>query len=129
MPKIAKEVAEQEFERFIGAMDIDLVNGMDEEDTAAVEKHRARIVGAIESGQMIINDEGEPVMAVGDDAYTFHEPRGADLQAQDSKKNGQDFGKLFAILASITNTSPKAFSKMRSRDLNTCTAVMTLMLG
>jgi hypothetical protein len=127
--KIAREVAEQEFDRFVEEMDLDLESGTDDEDKAEVDKHRGRLVRAIMGGSMVVNDSGELVYTVGEQVLTFREPTGADLQAQDAKKAGQDFGKLFAILASITGTSAKTFAAMKSRNLNVCTSVMTLMMG
>lgn len=132
--KIVKEVAEQEFTRFVEAMDLD-VNpvDMDAEDKKGFEQQKDRIISAIQSGALVINDDGEPVFTPqrtkGADAITFHEPTGASLMAMDRKKKTEDIGKLYASMGEITKTHASTFSKMKMPDLKVCMAITTLFLG
>ena len=79
--KIAKEVAEQDFNRFVEAMalEVDPTN-MDEDDHKGFTQQKDRIIRAIMSGSLVVNDNGEPVFTpqrTNDaDAITFHEPTG-----------------------------------------------------
>ena len=61
-PKISKEMAEQEFDRFLEAMDIeaDPVD-MDEDDKKGFEQQKSKLVSTIMSGSVIIDDDGQPV--------------------------------------------------------------------
>lgn len=132
--KIAKEVAEQEFQRFVDAMDLDVdPAGMDEDDKKGFQQQKDRIIAAIQSGALVVNDNGEPVFTPQRtkdvDAITFHEPTGASLMAMDRKKKTEDIGKLYAAMGDITKTHASTFSKMKMADLKVCMAVTTLFLG
>jgi len=134
MTKIAKEVAEAEFDRFTSAMDIDAeVANMDAEDKKGFNEQKDRIVKAVMSGALTVNDNGEPVFTpqrIKDaDALTFHEPTGASLMAMDRKKKTEDVGKLYATMGDMTKTHANTFSKMKMPDLKVCMAITTLFLG
>ena len=134
MSKIAKEVAEQDFNRFIEANDL-LVehDGMEKEDRESFGEQKARIVRAIAKGHLVINEDGEPVYTPqrSEDSkpLTFHEPTGASLMAMDRKKKNEDVGKLYATMGDMTRTDAKTFSSMKMADLKVCMAVTVLFLG
>lgn len=132
--KIAKEVAEQEFNRFVESMDLDVDPAdMDEDDRKGFTQQKDRVMAAIQSGALVIKDSGEPVFTpqrTNDaDAITFHEPTGASLMAMDRKKKTEDIGKLYAAMGDITKTHANVFSKMKMADLKVCMAITTLFLG
>jgi len=133
--KISLEMAEQEFMRFGDAMDLDFdTDFMDEEDRKGFEANKRRIVKAIMSGAMVVNDDGCPVYtpqkAVGDvNAITFYEPTGATYMAMDRKKKTEDMGKMIAVMADFTQTSSGILSKMKNSDFKVCLAVTLLFLG
>ncbi len=132
--KIAKEVAEQEFNRFVDSMDLDVDPAdMDEDDRKGFTQQKDRVIAAIQSGALVIKDSGEPVFTpqrTNDaDAITFHEPTGASLMAMDRKKKTEDIGKLYAAMGDITKTHANVFSKMKMADLKVCMAITTLFLG
>lgn len=132
--KIAKEVAEQEFSRFVEFMglDADLAH-MDEDDRKSFTQQKDRVVAAIQSGALVISDKGEPTFTPqrsnDTDAITFYEPTGASLIAMDRKKKTEDIGKLYAAMGDMTKTHTKVFSKMKMADLKVCMAITTLFLG
>lgn len=132
--KVAKEVAEAEFTRFVEAMDLDVDPAdMDEDDKKGFNQQRERIVSAICAGSLVINDEGEPVFTPqrtkDAEPLTFHEPTGASLMAMDRKKRNEDVGKMYSLMGEITKTHASTFSKMKMADLKVCQAVTTLFLG
>lgn len=132
--KIAKEVADQEFNRFVESMDLDVDPAdMDAEDKKGFDQQRDRVIAAIQSGALVINDSGEPVFTPqrtkDADVITFHEPTGASLMAMDRKKKTEDIGKLYAAMGEITKTHASTFSKMKMADLKVCMAITTLFLG
>lgn len=132
--KIAREVAEAEFDRFVEVMDIAASTAdMDAEDKKGFLEQKDRIVKAVMSGALIVNDNGEPVYTPARtkdaDALTFHEPTGASLMAMDRKKKTEDVGKLYATMGDMTKTHANTFSKMKMPDLKVCMAITTLFLG
>ena len=132
--KVALEVAEQEFNRFVEAMDLDVNPAdMDEDDKKGFEQQRDRVVSAIQAGTVVINDNGEPVFTPqrtkDADTITFFEPTGASLMAMDRKKKTEDIGKLYAAMGDMTKNHANVFSKMKMADLKVCMAITTLFLG
>lgn len=132
--KVAPEVAEAEFERFVEAMDLDLDTAqMDDEDRKSLEQQKSRIVSAIQKGSLVVNDIGEPVYtpirSENADAIHFREPTGASLMAMDRKKKNEDVGKMYAIMGDITGNHANRFAKMVLSDLKVCQAVTSLFLG
>lgn len=132
--KVALEVAEQEFNRFVEAMDLDVNPAdMDEDDKKGFEQQRDRVVSAIQAGTVVINDNGEPVFTPQRtkdvEPITFHEPTGASLMAMDRKKKTEDIGKLYAAMGDMTKNHANVFSKMKMADLKVCMAITTLFLG
>lgn len=134
MGKIARDVAEAEFDRFIEANAIMTVyDGMEKEDRDSFGEQKERIVQAIMSGSLAVNEDGEPVFTPQRTkdaaALTFHEPTGASLMAMDRKKKNEDIGKLYATMGDMTRTDAKTFSQMKMADLKVCMAVTVLFLG
>lgn len=131
--KIAAEVAESEFERFVSTMDLDIsTDGMDDDDKKDLSLQKGRVVASIMGGSLVINEDGEPIFTPqreDGEAITFHEPTGAALMAMDRKKQSEEISKMFAAMAAITKTHSKVFSKMKMADLKVCLAITTLFLG
>lgn len=134
MVKISVDVAEKEFDRFIDAMciDSDLTN-MGEDDIESFNEHKRKIVNAISKGDLIINENCEPVYTPkrsdNKDPITFYEPTGADLAEQDKRAKGQDHTRLFTTMGSMTKTSSSRFAKMKMYDLKICQAITVLFLA
>lgn len=132
--KVAREVAEAEFDRWAEAMDLDLdTSEMDAEDLAAFGKQKRRIVRAIERGAVVINDTGEAVFTPErssgvDGSITFHEHTGASLMAVDGKKKNEDVRKTFAVMADMTKQHPSVFSKLRGSDTKVAMALFALLM-
>lgn len=132
--KIASEVAEQEFNRFVDAMDLDVdPDGMDEEDLKGFETQKQRVIEAIKQGILVINDDGEPVFTPQRtqdiESITFYEPTGASLMAMDRRKKNEDMAKMYALMGSITKVHANTFAKMKMSDLKVCQAITILFLA
>jgi hypothetical protein len=132
--KVATEMAEQEFERFAEAMDLDLdPKGMDDEDKKSFEQFRRRVVAALESGHVEVNENGEPVVhprtTEDKTPIVFREPTGATIMAMDQKRKDHDVAKQMAMLAAMTGRNPGFFATMGNRDLKLCNAILLLFLG
>ena len=134
MNKIATEQAELEFDRFIDLMGIDAsTEAMDEEDKKSFELQKHRIIKSIETGALVINENGEPVYtpqrSKNIEAITFYEPEGSALMEMDRRKKNEDVAKMYMLLGSITKTHSSTFAKMKISDLKVCQAIGTLFLG
>ena len=132
--QICAEVAEQEFERFLGIWDINGdTSGMTEEDLASFEPIKKRIIEGIKRGAVTIGESGEFL-------YTLREPRGeldtlelkvqrANLLVMDSYKDKQTMHKLNAYIGSLAGQPPKTISGLDPRDQKTVRGVALLFLG
>lgn len=132
-PKVAEEVAVEEFNRFAEAMYLDIdPKGMDDDDKKGLERAKHTFVRAVMDGSLTVNEQGVPVFTprIGDlKALTFNEPKGSAFIAMDGKKAGHDVAKLYASLAELTGANPSTFARMAERDLKVCRSIFTLFFG
>jgi hypothetical protein len=135
MSKINLEVAEAEFDRFVECMGLLLdTSTMDVEDKTAFDKQKNRIIDAMISGHLVINDDGEAVYTPfrptsgPKEPITFHERTGASVLAMDGKKKGHDMAKTYAIMAEMCKVHPATFSRLAGPDIKTCEAVYALLM-
>jgi len=137
--KVAREVAEQEFDRWADAMDIvakfdaEAMKAMDEDDRKEFFAHKRVLIDAIRFGHLVVNDAGEfvYVQKVGpSDPITFHEPKGQAFISMD-KAGKQHHGvtKSFAVLAEMSGQPVQRFSLMLNRDVSVCQAIFVFLLG
>lgn len=136
-PKVVTlEMAEVEFDRFVEAMQLELnPDKMNEKDRESFESARDRLVAAIERGALVVNDEGEAIFtpenrkSIYQNAITFHERTGASLTASDSKKEGHNAAKMYAMLGDMCRVPPKVFAGLVGRDIKICEALFVLLMG
>lgn len=134
-PKIAPEMAAQEFERWTEAMDIDIDESrMDDEDKTAFDKQKNKILRAIERGHLVFNDNDEAVYtphrpeSKHKEPLTFHERTGASLMAMDGKKKGHDVAKTYAIMGSMCKVHQNVFAGLVGADIKVCEALFALLM-
>ncbi len=132
---IAKEVAEQEFERFVDAMDLDIDSTqMDAEDLTAFNRQKGRIIRAIEKGHLVFNENGEAVYTPNrpgskhTEAIIFHERTGASLMAMDGKKKNHDVAKTYAVMADMCRVHQSVFAGLVGTDVKICEALFALLM-
>jgi len=133
--KVDKEVAEQEFDRFTEAMDLDLdTSEMDAEDLTAFNKQKSKIVKAIILGSLVVNEHGEAVYTPRNErskfkeALTFHERTGASLMAMDGKKKNHDVTKTYKVLGDMCKVHPNIFAGLVGIDVKICEALFALLM-
>lgn len=131
---VVREQAEAEFNNFTKLMALKFdVEKMDNEDRTAFEKIYERLIDALMNGSLVINDVGEPVYTPQrtknfDSPITFHEPTGGDISQMDKKKTGQDVGKMYQVMASMTHQSSSVFAKLKGVDYKICLGIVNLFL-
>lgn len=131
--KVARDVAEEEFNTLCENVDIDNdTEAMSEEDQKGFEEQKAKLIRAIMRGTLTFNEDGLPVYTPMrskiDNPLTFHEQTGAHLMAMDRKKEGQNVAKLLSLMDAMTKSAPGTCSKLEGADLKTCMAIITLFL-
>lgn len=132
---VAREVAEAEFERFGEMMELDFdTNAMDDEDRRGFEQHRRRLVAAIMSGALTIDEKGQPEFTPRrsgewEGVITFYEPDGAAYLAMDRQKKNQDMHKFYAVMAAMTKQNAGVLAKLKGSDAKLCQAVVALFLA
>lgn len=131
--KIAAEMAEAEFERFVDEMDIDAnTAAMDEEDRTQFQKQKSRMVRAIQKGALIITEDGEaiytPQRSGEIEPIHFRERTGATAIAADGVKKGRDASKAYHMMADMAGIEPRTFSKLRGVDIKVCEAIFALLM-
>lgn len=132
--QVAQEVAEQEFDRFVDAMRLDVdPAGWDDEDKKSFTDSRNKILAAMRTGSLVIDERGQPsyTPSYGDNTQpvVFYRPTGATLMAMDGRKKGHDQAKLLAAMADMTRENASRFAKMDLYDLKVCQSVMLLFLA
>lgn len=131
---VATDVALGEFERFLDVMELASDrDSMTDEDYKAFAKLKDTVIKAMESGHLVIDDEGRPVYTPRTEAnpspIVFNEMTGADLQNMDSGKATENVKKLYLMMGSATKNPSTRFSGMKNRDLKVCMAIFTLFMG
>ena len=133
--RVVREVALNEFDRFVECMDLDLdTSQMDAEDLTAFNKQKSKILRAIERGALIINDNGEAVFTPSNkrsthkEPITFHERTGASLMAMDGKKKNHDVAKTYAVLGDMCKLHPNVFAGLVGADVKLCEALFALLM-
>lgn len=131
---LAREVAEAEFDKFCDDMDIDRnVDKMNEKDAEGFNENKEIIIKAMVTGRLVLNDDSEPVytpVRTGvSNPLTFREPSGVDLMAMDRKKSGEDVGKMYALMDSMTKSVPGTCSKLRGIDRKVAQAITVLFMA
>lgn len=133
--KVAREVCEAEFTRFLEAMDLTEkcdAKQYDGDDLKSFLDTKATIISAMERGLLCVDEKGQPVYTpqLGNSGpIVFYEPSGADLMAMDQAKKGHDIEKQNKLLAAMTKRHPGDFAKLAMRDYRVCTAIQVLFLA
>jgi hypothetical protein len=134
-PKVAREVAETEFLRWVVAMGLGPKldpSALTQEDKRVLADHKNLILHAIMDGRLVVNGDDLFVYtpAKGNqEPITFFEPTGAMLMASDKIAEGQQVAKQFRVMSEITKTNIQRFADMLHRDLEVCHAISQIFLA
>ena len=133
-PKIAREAAVVDFERFVDTWEIDAnIAAMNAEDKESFNLQKERIIVQIMAGDATVDQTGAELTYTprhsNHGEITFRIPKGAAYMAMDQFKERQGMHKLAGFMASMTGEAAKTFSNMDSRDVKFCMGVAILFLG
>lgn len=132
--KIAKEVAEQQFDLFMSKWRLLAgLERMNDEQRENYVKNREVFIEAVMEGDLAVHDDGSPVFTPVDselrEPIKFQRPKGSTIMAIDDAKQEKQMRRTNAVLAAITGQSASRFANMYLSDLNVCYAVMNIALG
>jgi hypothetical protein len=133
MEKVNQEVAEQEFDNFCEAMEIENdVSSMDDDSREDFEKIKKNLISAICAGKLSFNEENEPVFRPksGDvREIHFKEPNAGVLLAIDKGKETQQMKKMFILMAKMSGVGESVFAQLKMNDFKICSGLVTLFLA
>lgn len=133
VPKVAREVAEAEFERMCDAhrIDHDTSEMTEAEAKEWTEDVRGPLVRDLMSGSLIVGDNGDPTYTApgSTKGITFHRATGATLMALETYAGTKGISNMFAAMEDMTHTGRGEFGKMDARDVQACARVAKLFLA
>jgi hypothetical protein len=133
VPKVAREVAEAEFERMCEAHRIEHDTSEMTEDEAKewADDIRGPLVRELMSGVLIVGEDGNPTYTApgSTKGITFRAPTGATLMALETYAGAKNIANLVAAMADMTHTDRSEFGKMPARDVQACARVAKLFLA
>ena len=130
-PKVAREVAEADFERFCEMLDAyssadDLLN---EEDVKSFEDNKGKFVRAVMNGSLVVEEDGTPVYMprMGDwsTPLRFTEPDAGMISVSvDLGKEREKMRKQIALIAAMTKRTPQEIGRLKQRDFKICNMIV-----
>jgi hypothetical protein len=127
-----QEFIDQEFDRWVEAMRVDLdTEGLNENDRRSKTNDIRLFKKALADGRLVVNDDGlasfTPLGA--ERQIKFYKSKGSAYTAMDKKKESSGAAKMLAALSDVTRTKEVLFVDMDTADLDVCTAILALFLG
>jgi len=133
-PKVARDVAEQDFTRFLTMMGIQIdTSDLNDDEKSTFAENRNRIVDCMMRGSIVVNQIGQilftPERSENNKEITFYEPTGSALMQMDRKQKDHDVAKMYNLMAAITKEHPSRFTNLMMNDVRVCMAVASLFLA
>lgn len=133
--KVAKDMAEAEFERFAEAMDLEIDPvSLGVDDLEDFNKRKSQVIRQIERGNMVINDNGEAVYTPHrpaskiKDPLTFHERSGETLPAADGLGKNTEGAKLRRMIAQMCKVHPNVITGLSGTDIKVAETMFILLM-
>lgn len=123
------EFAEKEFYRFLELMEIEAdEEKLTDEQLNAFVENRQIFVNEIAKGNLIINDNGNPIYSVPktDKKITFYTGTGQVLIEMGRKSD--EASKMYAAMASLSREHPSVFVNMNLKNVKVCMAIAAFFL-
>ena len=128
---VAREVAEDEFDRMCEAMGVDLdeFDDLDDEDRKQFDQHKKRIVRAITTGLLTVDEDGLPTIhpSKGDSAQ-WKPPTGGTLVTLDRFKSTDNVRRVFEVAKEMTGGKLKA-GILPLKEVGVITSMVALFLA
>jgi len=131
-PKVAREVAEAEFERMCDARRIEHdTSELTDDEKADFAELRSSIVRMIMRGTLVVGENGDPTFAPrgGGPSLTFYRATGATLMALETYPGGKQIANMIAALQEMTHSDAGVFARMDASDAQACSRLGKLFLA
>lgn len=133
-PKVAREVADAEFERLCETHRIETdTSELTEEEKKDWLELRGAIVKDIMTGSLVVAEDGAPSYSASGGAtvtqFTFHAPTGATLLALETYAGGKNIANFMAAMADMARVERGEFAKLPMRDVNALMRIAKLFLS
>ena len=129
-PKVARAVAEAEFERMCAAHRIEHDAERDEAEQKEWDDMKAPIVRMLMRGSLIVGENGNPTYTPpSGDPLTFHKATAASWIALETYGVGKNISNMIAAMAELTHTDRSSIARLEAADWQACTKVTTLFLS
>ena len=133
--KISHESAENQLESFLEYYDIEFDDIENERSHDAAMQTKKKIIRAIVSGRIEINEvDGVPLISQHlkntDEEKTLNyvEITGRHKLVLDQKKEDKNYSKIYTLLASLSNTSESVIAKLKAADMGIAESLGFLFL-
>lgn len=134
---VAREVAEESFDKFCDEWEIDTdQDGMNEDDKLGFRAEKAKIVNAIMKGRLVYNSNNTFTYTVSDKtekyqgkAITLKRPSGRTLRQADRAKEGKNVEKSYNVLASMMGDDITLIDGLDMIDLKPLLSISSLFLA
>lgn len=134
--KVAREVAESDFQEWCDANEIDTdVSAMSEEDEEKFLGIKRRIVSAVMRGRLVFEGENctytisEHSEKFAGQKVEIKKPLGSAFITNGNFKGGQEMKRMYAMLSDMTGLTDGAFMKMSVIDVKLFIGIVTLFLA
>lgn len=130
-PKVAKEVAEADFDRMCEKFRVDLdPANMTPDEAKDLGELRKMIVRDMMTGALIVSPEGLPTFhPTSGKAVTFNPPTGATLMALETHAPQKAIANQLAAMTDMCEGKAGDFAKMPARDVQICSRLAKLFLA
>lgn len=131
MELLDKKFAEEEFQRWIDLMDIDMdVEGLDENTARDRLEEKRIVVRAIRRQMLAVEDDGTLIFNVSEGSpIKIKRPRISARRAMDRKKDSHMQGKMLAYMSAVTGVSDATLNKMYESEGKVLQSLFSLFLG
>jgi hypothetical protein len=129
--KVAREVAEADFDRMCDAFRVDRdTSELDADDLKEWLAIREQIVRDMMRGLVIVGDDGRPTFTPpgSSKAFTFNKPTGGTLMALETHP-GKQIGNMIAAMTDMLQLDRGELSKMDARDVQTLSRLAKVFLA
>jgi hypothetical protein len=135
-PKVAREVAERDFERMCRSRRVVTDPAeIDEDDLPGLTAVREKLVKAIMRGELVIEENGDPVYTPpvgGAKSLRFHKPTGATYMAMEANRPGEADGQVartVRALTEMTRSDKGEIARLEGADYQMCVTLGQLFLA
>lgn len=133
-PRVDRESAELEFERFLDVMRLRRrwKKQRDAEAQANIDEAREVFIEAMQVGSLVVSENGEPTFSPESNpekTITFRMPTGKTIMAVDGERETQKVHQFYAMLADATGETKQTFVKLPHYDMDVVQAIALLFFG